>query len=75
MVYLGRGDQLAAEYFQVDEKSGDVSVRKSLLVDTKKTKTYKVTPQLVLNKQDDQLLYIIIIIILIVHKVQKNERE
>lgn len=41
--YLATGDQLAVEYFNVDSSTGNVSVKKSLLVDQKHTKTYKVS--------------------------------
>ncbi|KAI0235644.1 Cadherin-99C [Lamellibrachia satsuma] len=41
--YLATGDQLAVEYFNVDSSTGNVSVKKSLLVDQKHTKTYKLS--------------------------------
>ena len=36
------GNELGLEYFEIDEETGDVSVRKSLLTDPAKTKTYRV---------------------------------
>ena len=40
--YLATGDNTALEYFAVDSFTGDVSVKKSLLADDKRAKTYRV---------------------------------
>lgn len=36
------GNRRGLEYFEIDEETGDVSVRKSLLTDAANTKTYRV---------------------------------
>ena len=38
--YEATGDRTALEYFEVDEDTGDVSVKKSLLTDSARTKKY-----------------------------------